>query len=477
MMDLRGDDGVRRWLRFLVIVPCLLIGGIGSASAAANRPVVTELRLSGVVDPFTASYVKDGIARANDEGDPAVLLTIDTPGGLDSSMRQIVQAIANSKAPVICYTAPSGARAASAGTFIMLSCPIAAMAPGTNIGAAHPVGVSGAIEQEKVTNDAAAYIRSLAEEWGRNADWAEQAVRNSVSISAEEAERIRVVDVVASSRSSLLQAICATSFSAPGLPSPPRSATTGLFRDPNELPDVCGASVIPQDMGLGARILHGLISPDFAFLFFFTGLVLIVLELLHPGVSVPGILGTLFLISAFISFGLLPVQLVGVVLLLASVAFFLVELKHPGIGAPTVGGLVTLVLGGLYLFNPHVPNARVSPWLIALVAAGLALFFGFVVRAVVEAKRLPQATGPGDLVGVEGRAVTDLTPDGQVRARRETWTARSAGPAIPTGAAVRVTAMQGLRLIVEPMTEDEGSPVIEGEPAGEKPTGVKGGRS
>jgi len=354
----------------------------------------------------------------------------------------------------------------------MLSCPIAAMSPGTNIGAAHPVGVSGAIEQEKVTNDAAAYIRSLAEEWGRNADWAEQAVRDSVSISAEQALRIHVVDLVEQSTSSLLSTIGGCRIGVPRA-----RPATGLLSRQDLTPGLCGTSVITRDMGLGARILHGLITPDFAFLFFFAGLVLIVIEVLHPGISVPGILGTLFLLSAFISFGLLPVQLVGVVLLLASVAFFLVELKHPGIGAPTVGGLVTLVLGGLYLFNPAVPSARVSPWLIGIVALGLALFFGFVVRAVVAAKRLPPAMEPRDLIVTEGLAVTDLSPDGQVRARRETWTARSSGPSISAGAAVRVTAMEGLRLIVEPVAEDEISSVAEGEPAGEEPTGVKGGGS
>ncbi|HJP66573.1 MAG TPA: nodulation protein NfeD, partial [Actinomycetota bacterium] len=441
--------------------------------AAPAQPVVTELRLSGVVDPFTASYVNGGIARANDEGDAAVLLTIDTPGGLDSSMRQIVQAIANSNVPVICYTSPSGARAASAGTFIMLSCPIAAMAPGTNIGAAHPVGVSGAIEQEKVTNDAAAYIRSLAQEWGRNADWAEKAVRDSVSISAEEAVRIHVVDLVRPSTTTLLSTICAGGPVSVGQRAPrSASGTTGLLRTPDALPNTCDATVVRDDMGLGAKLLHSLISPDFAFLFFFAGLVLIVIELLHPGVSIPGILGVLFLVAAFVSFGELPVQLIGVVLLVASAAFFLLELKHPGLGAPTLGGVVTLVLGGLYLFNPDVPNARVSPWLIGLVAAGLVLFFGIVVKAVVDARHLPPVTG--GLAGENGVAVTDLAPDGQVRARRETWTARSAGLAIAAGTPVRVVAVEGLRLIVEPLEEPAETPA----PAPEEAAGLsKGGGS
>ena len=441
---------MRRGVRLLALAACLVGIAFGGSATADPRSEVPELRLTGVVDPFVASYVEDGIDRANREGNPAVLLTIDTPGGLDSSMRQITKAILNSKIPVICYTSPSGARAASAGTFIMLSCPVAAMAPGTNVGAAHPVGVSGAIEQEKVTNDAAAFIQSLAERWGRNADWAEKAVRDSVSISAEEAVRIHVVDLVEPTKGSLLDTVGGCGTGVPRAQPP-----TGLLAGRAGLPSLCEATIVDRNMGLGASILHGLISPDFAFLFFYAGLGLIVLELLHPGISIPGILGTVFLITAFISFGLLPVQLVGVVLLLASAAFFLLELKHPGLGAPTAGGLITLILGGLYLFNPDVPSARVSFWVLGVVAAALTLFFGFVVRAVVEARRLPPSSGPDEVAGLEGVAVTDLTPDGQVRARGETWIARSTGVTVTAGSPVRVLRMEGLRLIVEPVAAPE----------------------
>ncbi len=461
--------GVRRSVGFLAILGCLAATAGGAWASPAPRTTIPELRLSGVVDPFTASYITRGIADANKEGDPAVLLTIDTPGGLDSSMRQIVQAILTSRAPVICYTAPSGARAASAGTFIMLSCPVAAMAPGTNIGAAHPVGVSGAIEQTKVTNDAAAFIRSLAERWGRNADWAERAVRDSVSVAADEAVRIHVADLVSPNTAALLAAV------GPCQPGPRARPATGLLARRGALAIPCDASVVERRMGLGASILHGLISPDFAFLFFWFGIALIVIELLHPGISVPGILGVLFLVAAFISFGLLPVQLIGVVLLVASAGFFLIELKHPGFGAPTVLGLTSLVLGGLYLFNSAVPNARVSLWVIGVLALGVALFFVFVVRAVVEAKRMPRPEGPEELVGLEGVAATDLSPRGQVRARHEVWSARSTGVPIKAGASVRVVAMEGLRLVVEPAgaerDDDRRAPA-----AGEQPAAKGGGR-
>jgi membrane-bound serine protease (ClpP class) len=191
---------------FSFLLASLVFLGAGAVGVLAqdSGSTVLSLKLTGVVDPFVASYINRGIDRANGEGDAAVLITVDTPGGLDSSMRSIIKSILASKVPVICYTAPSGARAASAGTFIMLSCPVAAMAPGTNIGAAHPVGVAGAIEQDKVTNDAAAFIRSLADRWHRNADWAEDAVRKSISASEEEALRLHAVDLLATTPAQLL---------------------------------------------------------------------------------------------------------------------------------------------------------------------------------------------------------------------------------------------------------------------------------
>jgi membrane-bound serine protease (ClpP class) len=437
-----------RALTFLLASVMLgIVGTVGVAQAQdqpADRTVVS-LKLTGVVDPFIANYVEKGIRDANQDGNAAVLVTIDTPGGLDSSMRKIVKAILNSHVPVICYTAPAGARAASAGAFVMLACPVNAMAPGTNIGAAHPVGVSGAIEQSKVTNDAAAYIRSLAEQWGRNADWAEDAVRNSVSISAEEALRIHVIDLIAGDTTALLSQADGRTITLPdGSQVTVRTA---------------GDSLEARKMGWGAALLHGLIDPNLAFLFFYLGLILIVIELLHPGISVPGLVGSLLLVSAFVSFGLLPVQLGGVVLLVVSAVFFLAELKHPGLGLPTIGGVTALIFGGLLLFNSSVPNARVSPWVLGGVALGLLLFFGLVVRAVVAAKSMPKTGGIETIVGEGGTALDDLTPRGRVRARRESWTAESVGPVIPAGSTVRVVRVEGLRLIVEPVS----SPMPSGE--------------
>jgi membrane-bound serine protease (ClpP class) len=431
-----------------------LASGAARAQTSGARTVL-ELRLDGVVDPFTAGYLSDGIARANADGDAAVLITIDTPGGLDSSMREIIQAINGSRVPVICYTSPTGARAASAGTFIMMGCPVAAMAPGTNIGAAHPVGVAGAIEQTKVLNDAAAFISSLARDRGRNWEWARSAVIDSVSTSAEHALAINVVDLIAPDVPSLFADLEGRTVEVAG------GATTTL--------DLTGATIQTEGMGIGASILHALLSPDFAFIFFYLGLGLIVLGFLHHPAA--AIVGAILLLATFVTFGVLPVQLIGVVLLLASAVFFLLELKHPGLGLLAVGGTVCLVLGGLTLFNPSVPNARVSPLVIVPTAALMALFFVFVVRAALRVRDRGLATRDADIVGREGTVVSDLAPVGVVQVSSEEWTAEAVRGAPVKGDRVRVVRMDGLRLKVEPVetpvpvAADRGAPAAEGASA------------
>lgn len=418
-----------------LLLGAILLVVLAPAAHARSSGLVTA-QLDGVVDPFTASYLEGVIRDAQTQAPPAILITIDTPGGLDSSMRRIIKSILNSSVPVICYVSPEGSRAASAGTFILLSCPVAAMAPGTNVGAAHPVGVLGAIEQDKATNDAVAFIRSLAERRGRNPDWAESAVRESKSVSAQEAKRLGVIDVVAPNLRTLLEAVDGKSVEVAG--------SQSVVLETRQ----AGVSQA-RSMGLGSRLLHTLLNPGIAFALFYLGLILIVVEFLHPGLSVPGIIGVLSLIGAFVSFGMLPVQLIGIVLLLASAVFFLLELKHPGIGVPTAGGLVTLVLGGLLLFDPRVPGAGVSGWVIGPVAIAAALFFTFVVRAAMTARRLPVDFRPATLVGAEGIAVTDLDPVGSVRVALENWTAEARGGRVPKGSKVRVVSLEGLKLKVE----------------------------
>jgi len=409
---------------------------VGPSASATNGRIV-ELSLQGVVDPFTADYLKGGIQSAQDQGANAVLITIDTPGGLSSSMRDITQAILNSPIPVITYVFPEGARAASAGTFILMAGSVAAMAPGTNVGAAHPVGVSGATEQTKVLNDAVASIRAIAEARDRNADWAEQAVRQSVSVSAEEALRLDVIDLIEPDVPSLLKAVN-------GRTVPVNGGRTVVL-------DTTGATIEEQSMGVMASILHGLLSPDLAFIFFYLGVGLIVLEFLHPGIGLAAVFGVLSLVASFVAFGALPVQLIGILLLVGSVVSFLLELKAPGVGIFTAVGVILLIAGALTLFNPSVPNAQVSPWVIIPVAAVAVLFFGFVAGAIMQARRMPKRSPVERLKGQEGMAATALTPIGVVLLGSEEWSAESTAGPLPEGTKVVVESTTGLRLRVHPV--------------------------
>jgi membrane-bound serine protease (ClpP class) len=419
-----------------VIVGLILVAPLSALGAPEDT--VVRLDLDGVVDPFTASYLETGIESAASSDASAVLLTIDTPGGSDNSMRKIIRAILDSDIPVICFVSPNGARAASAGTFILMSCPVAAMAPGTNVGAAHPVGVSGAIESEKVTNDAAAYLRSLAEDRGRDGDWAEMAVRESDSISARQALEMNVVDLITPNVSTLLREVDG------------RTVKVAEGRDA-EISTV-DAEVDVRPPGTASRILQPLFSPNLAFLFFYAGLALVVVEVLTPGVSIPGALGALCLVIALTAFGMLPVSLLGLGLLAASAVFFLLEFQYPGIGFPSIAGVITLVGGGFLLFDRSVPGAGVSVAVIAPVAIGMGLFFGFAVNAALKARKLPPGTSSQNIVGLVGHAVTDLSPDGVVQVAAETWSATSSVP-MAKGEKVRVTAIEGLRLLVEPAAE------------------------
>jgi membrane-bound serine protease (ClpP class) len=415
----------------------------GAQTSAAN-PVVKVLTLDGAVDPFIASYLKAGIEAANREGDAAVVIRIDTPGGLDSSMRTIVKAIRSSHVPVLCWTGPSGARAASAGTFIMMACPQNAMAHGTNIGAAQPVGIRGEIMKAKVTNDAAAFIRSLASANGYNAAWADSAVHGAKAISAEEA-----------------------------FGKTPEKVTKHIAGSiPEFLGDVglSNATLQEQSPGLGLGLLHSLINPNLVFIFFYLGIILIVIEVLHPGVSVPGILGTLLLVASIMSFGILPVQLGGVVLLVASAVLYLLELKHPGIGLPAIGGTICLVLGGLLLFDPSTPDLRVSRWLLLVVPTLVVAFFALVVQAAMEARRQPPMMDVDQLYGEEGVAITDLAPRGEIRVGREHWSAEAVQEPISAGTVVRVVGRSGLKLrVVADPTQVGGDPMAPSIPGPDGP--------
>ncbi|MHB8512177.1 MAG: NfeD family protein [Actinomycetota bacterium] len=405
---------------------------LGATTNGAQK--AREIDLTGTVDPLIAKTVERGIARASRDHSSLVIVRIDTPGGLSSSMRDIVQAIAASNSPVVCWVGPIGARAASAGAIILLGCPVAAMAPGTNVGAAHPVGITGGIMSEKVTNDAAAYARALAQRWNRNATWAESAVRDSVSVSAEDALKLHVIDLIAPSLGDLLVALNGRVVkTASGDVAIPSLSTRDL------------AVIRPT---IAEAIFHGLIDPNLAFLFFLVGIAGIVFEVLHPGFSVPAIIGILLLIASFIMLGMLPVNVGGLLLLLASMVIFVVDLHRPSHGIGTVIAIVTMVLGGLFLFDSSVPNAHVSRWLIAGTALAMAAFFSLIVRAVLAARHMPKPAHLGPAPGTEGVVVRDLDPTGAIRAGGEEWSAVSDGGSIRVGTPVRVVSTVGLTVHV-----------------------------
>lgn len=420
--------------------------------AAAARPVVYEVPITGVVDPLVARMVERGFKQARDAHAAAVLVRLDTPGGLDSSMRSIIKAIQRSPVPVICWVGPAGSRAASAGTFILIGCPVAAMAPGTNVGAAHPVGITGDVLATKVTNDAAAYIRSLAESRGRNADWAERAVRDSVSISANEAVQIHVADLLAPDRTTLLRTldghVVATSVGPADV-------------------HVADASIHVVNLTLGESLLHLIDDPNVAFILFVAGIALLVLAAIHHGVHVYGVVGLVLVVSSLVVFSVLPVNVAGLLLLVVAFVLFAIDLKLHLHGAPVIAGIVAFVFGGLFLYNGSSPSARVSRPLIFALAFLFAGLFFLAIRAALRAHHAPLHTGR-PVVGTSGVVVRDLSPVGVVRVNSEEWTARLAGESpspVPAGAHVHVVGATGLTLEVVP--EEIGGEATTAEPGAE----------
>jgi membrane-bound serine protease (ClpP class) len=438
---------VRRSLSFVFLLAGLLWSAL-PAQAQSVAGKILELELDGVVDPFVANYLVDGIEQANADGATAVLVTIDTPGGLDSAMREITQAILNSKVPVIGYVSPSGARAASAGTFILLSTSVAAMAPATNVGAAEPVGLSGAVASEKAVNDAAEYIVSIADARDRNAAWAESAVRSAESISAERALELGVIEVIAPDVPTLLAEIDGWTVPVAG-----GEVTLNLDAVP----------IQKEEPGFFIQLLHTLMDPNVAFIFFWLGLALIAIEFFVPG-GIAGTIGAIMLLLSLVALGMLPVQLVGVGLLVASVVFFVLELMHPGVGVPAVAAVVCLLLGGWFLFDAS-GGVRVSPLVIVPVAALAAFFFLFVVRSAIRLRRQGAVTRDETLAGRDAVVLQDLVPTGVVRIGAEEWSAISIRGNPVRGDRVRIVAVEGLKLKVEPA--DEPAEAVTGDGKGD----------
>ncbi|MEW6439512.1 MAG: nodulation protein NfeD [bacterium] len=406
-----------------------------SAGHSADRFVlVTDIR--STINPGISNFVGKTIEEAAREGAACIILQMDTPGGLDTAMRDIVQDELNSPVPVVVYVAPSGARAASAGVLITLASHIAAMAPGTNIGAAHPVGLGGGQTDEtmlkKVENDAAAYARSLAEQRGRNADWAVKAVRESDSISAEKALELKVIDLIAPDLTDLIRRIDG------------REVKTVAGVQKLELKDL---PIRKKEMNWRFRLLDTLSNPNIAYILMVLGFYGLFFELSSPGVIFPGVFGAICLILAFFALQTLPVNYAGVLLILLAILLFIAEIKVTSYGVLTLGGIVAMVLGSLMLFESPEPYLRVSWYIILPTVATTAAFFVFALSFALKAQMAKPTTGQEGLIGMHGRVVVPLRPEGKVFVHGEFWNAHSEEE-IDKDEAVEVVGVSDLMLRV-----------------------------
>ncbi len=421
-------------LTTLLLLPFVLLF-VGPTQAAENELVV--LRLSGTINSVTAGYIDRGIGAAESSGARAVVIELDTPGGLDSAMRSMVQRINSSKVPVVVYVSPAGARAASAGTFITMAAHVAAMAPNTAIGAAHPVTGSGqdipGSLGEKVLNDAAAYIRGIAELRGRNADWAEKAVRESLSLNEREAVDQKVVDLVATDLPNLVAQL---------------EGRQVKLLNQTVILGTQGAPIRRLDTSLMEKFLYAISQPTIAYILLALAMTGLFFELANPGSIFPGVLGGMFLLMALYSLGTLPVNWAGVLLIVLAFVLFVADLFVTAHGALTVGGLISLVAGSLILMSGSNPLFVIDRWVIALVALTVTAFFAFVVASVVQAHRRPTTTGAEALVGKEAVARTALDPSGMVFVEGERWTAQSLSGRVEEGEVVIITEVVGMKLKV-----------------------------
>ena len=405
------------------------------ATAAAVAPVAT-IDIEGVISPVTLRLVGIAIDRAQAEGAQALVIQLDTPGGLERSMRAIVQRMMNAEVPVVVFVAPTGARAASAGVFITMAAHVAAMAPATNIGAASPVALGGGADKtmmKKVENDAAAFIRTVALERGRNADWAEKAVRQAVAITEREAVKLKVVDLVADSIPDLLDKIDGRTVKLP-------KRTTTLATK--------GAPVRPIEIGFRDRFLNVITDPNVAYVLMMLGMLGLFFELSNPGVILPGVIGGISLILAFFAFQSLPINYAGLLLILFGIVLLVAEIKIVSHGVLAIGGIISMALGSLMLFDSPEVGFRVSWWVIAPTVGATAGLFLFVVAAGVRALGRPPATGAEGLIGKTASVRERLAPEGQVMVSGEIWRAVAEGEPVEIGGQVRIVAVDGLTLKV-----------------------------
>jgi membrane-bound serine protease (ClpP class) len=438
--------GVRTLLLGIVALVIAFLSIDGALAQVRKGPVDT-VSITGAIDPASERLFARALDRAVSDQAETLIVLLDTPGGLDSSMRAMVQGILQSPVPVVVFVYPQGGRAASAGVFLAMAAHVAVMAPGTDIGAAHPVTVGGGQilgdMEAKVTNEAVAYIRSLAELRQRNAEWAEQAVRSSQTMTAQEALDANVVDLIAQDVPDLLSMLQGYQVQTP-------TWSRTLV--------VEGASLREMEYNLAEQAIKFIINPNTVYLLFLIGLYAIIAELYNPGAVVPAVVGAIAIVLALVAFGTLPINWGGVVLLVVAAALIAFEAQNPGLGILGFGGVVALVLGTLLLYQPLTSPFGgpffVSPWVFGFMVMLSVAFLLFLVRIVAQSQNEPQQfRGQEQIVGKEGVTLTALDPEGVVRVAGEEWTARTLGETVAEGEQIWVYEVDGLALVVGPAPE------------------------
>ena len=463
---------VRRWLSgaILLLASCTLTAGTTTAEAQPQDPqhIAVTIALDGAIGPATADYVTRSLAEADERHAAVAILRIDTPGGLLSAMRSIIRAMLASPVPVIVYVAPSGARAASAGTYILYASALAAMAPGTNLGAATPVALGGGTplpgpaeqptsppadnkepqpagpapgaEATKITNDSVAYIRALADMHGRNAAWAERAVREAVSLPYDEALARHVIELVASSEADVLAKADGRQVIVQG--KPVRLATKGL-------------AIVAVEPDWRDRLLGLLSDPNLISLLLLGGVVCLLVELTHPGLIAPGVIGVICLLVGGYGLNLLPIDYAGLALAVLGLGLMITEIFVPAFGALILGGGTALVIGSLMMFE--APAFRPLLWVVVPAVIVLALLIGLVFAVVVRAARRPHAGANAALLGAVGRITSWAEPEGEILVVGERWQARLRSPGealLEPGGRAKVVGREGLTLYVEPVPDN-----------------------
>lgn len=428
-----------RIIRILLLLGLLTTAFIAIEARAATSTIVV-LHAEGVINPVLVDYIKRGIEEAEESHATVVIIQLDTPGGLDTSMRDIIKDIVSARVPVVVYVSPSGARAASAGVYITMSAHIAAMAPNTAIGAASPVAIGPGGEAEmsktmkdKVLNDAAAYIRSIAEAHGRNMEWAEKAVREAVSATEREALELNVIDMVAADLDTLISQLDGREVTMLG------GAVVTL--------NTQGATINHVRMNTIEDFLYAISDPNIAYLLLSLAMLGLMAEISNPGLIFPGVIGAICLLMAFFSLGMLPVNYAGLLLIVLAFGLFTAEVFTATFGLFTAGGITSLVLGSLILFKGG-PLFQVNPWLIATISVVITAFFVFVFTRVIRVHRRQAYTGREELMGKTAIVKAALEPEGIVLFKGERWTAISEEGPVETGETVVINKVDSLKLYV-----------------------------